>query len=128
MKNTLASVWETGKGILIFEVEAGRFLFHFFHEVDIAAVLNEGPWSFNHNILVLTRITETDQVGTVPLTHVSFWVQIYNLPMGFHSCLIVQSIGEYVGKFIAHDPENFCATWRNYLRVRVSIDTQKPRK
>ena len=47
MKNTLASVWEPGKGINIKEVGAGRYLFQFYHEVDVNMVLNNWPWTFN---------------------------------------------------------------------------------
>ena len=42
MKNTSASVWEPGKGINITKVGSGRFLFPFFHEVDVMAVLSKG--------------------------------------------------------------------------------------
>ena len=40
---------------------------------------------------------ETDQADIVPLNQVTFWVQIHNLPVGFHSIKIVKDIGDYVG-------------------------------
>ena len=40
--------------------------------------------------LVLKRLLENEQVDKVPLNHVSFWVQIPNLPFGFWSSKIVK--------------------------------------
>ena len=121
MKTTLASLWE-GKGINVMEVGDCGYLFQFYHEVDVIGVLDDRLWTFNQHLLVLKRVTAEDQVDKVALDHVSFWVQLHNLPIGFHTSKIVQGIGDYVGTFLASDVNNFSGTWRNFLRVRVSID------
>ena len=41
MKYTLASIWEPGRGINVMEVGGGRYLFQFFHEVDVMVVLKK---------------------------------------------------------------------------------------
>ena len=97
MKNTMASIREPRKGIAVTEVGAGRYLFQFFHEFDVITILNNGLWTFNQHILVVRRLMETDQADRVPLNQVTFWVQIRNLPVGFHSIKIVKDIGDYVG-------------------------------
>ena len=74
MKNTMASIWEPGKGIAVTKVGAGRYLFQFFHEFDVITVLNNGPWTFNQHILVVRRLMETDQADIVFLNQVTFWV------------------------------------------------------
>ena len=60
MKNTMASIWELGKGIVVTEVGAGKYLFQFFHEFDVITVLNNGAWTFNQHILVVRRLMVTD--------------------------------------------------------------------
>ena len=50
---------------------AGRYIFQFFHEVDVDHVIQNGPRTFNHLILM-----EHEQAHKVPLTHVAFWVLI----------------------------------------------------
>ena len=67
-KNTLALLWEPRKGITITEVDAGRYLFQFYHEVDISALINNGPWTFIQHTLVLRRLAETEQAERVPLS------------------------------------------------------------
>ena len=39
MKNTLASVWESGKGITVIDVGEGRYLFRLFHKVDVNVLI-----------------------------------------------------------------------------------------
>ena len=80
MKSTLASLWRPVRGVCIRELEAGRYLFQFFHELDFERVMDGGPWTFSQNILLVQRITPNDQALQVPLTRVEFWVQIHNLP------------------------------------------------
>ena len=55
-------------------------------------------------------------------------LQQHHLPIGFRTSKIVQNIGDYVGQFMESDDNNFTSTWQDYLRVRVSIDIQKPLK
>ena len=47
----------------------GRYLFQFFHEVDVSTVLHNGSWTFNQQTLVLRRLMEDDQVDKIPLNH-----------------------------------------------------------
>ena len=77
---------------------------------------------------MLTRVIEDDQADKIPLNHVSFWVQIHNLPTGFRSSKIVQDIGTYIGTFLEMDSDNFNGIWRTYLPVRVNIDIRTPLK
>ena len=104
------------------------FLFQFFHEIDIKRVLDSGPWTFEQHILLVHRLEADEQPQQVPLFHTTFWVQAYNIPIGFQSEKVVQSIGTYIGSFLESDVNNFKGVWRNYMRLRVSIDVRKPLK
>ena len=41
---------------------------------------------------------------------------------------MLQNIGDYIGEFQASDENNLMGVWRNYMRIRVSIDVRKPLK
>jgi hypothetical protein len=56
MKVRMAEVWKPVKGVTIKEATTGKFLFHFAHPLDMEAVLNGGPWTFDNNMLVLERV------------------------------------------------------------------------
>ncbi|KAL9441583.1 hypothetical protein AB3S75_020141 [Citrus x aurantiifolia] len=128
MKNTMAALWRPGKGVCIKDLSPTLFLFHFFHEVDLKHVIDLGPWTFDQHVLILKRLGENEQPHRVPLFHTLFWVQVYNLPIGFLSEKVLTNIGNYIREFQASDPNNFMGVWRNYMRIRVSIDVRQPLK
>lgn len=48
-------------------------------------------------------------------------VQLHGLGAGFMSQRVVADIGNYIGKFVESDANNFVGVWRDHFRVRVSI-------
>ncbi|KAK1404491.1 hypothetical protein POM88_004096 [Heracleum sosnowskyi] len=129
MQETLSSIWRPVKGVFMEETSfPNLFMFKFFHELDIKRVLDDGPWTFNQQVLLFKRMDVNEQLKDIRLTDVYLWVQIYDLPIGFNSECVLRSIGDYLGKFLEVDPKNFQGLWRNYLRVKVAIDVQFPLK
>ena len=64
----------------------------------------------------------------VPLNQITIWVQLHNLPVGFHSVKILQNIGNYIGTFLVADDTNFTGTRKPFLRIRVEMDVERPLK
>ncbi|KAL8093146.1 hypothetical protein AgCh_035147 [Apium graveolens] len=46
MQHRMAALWRPGKGVYIKEVDRNRYIFQFYHEVDITRVLEGSPWTF----------------------------------------------------------------------------------
>ncbi|KAH9670971.1 reverse transcriptase domain-containing protein [Citrus sinensis] len=128
MKHTMASLWRPGKGVCIRDLSPTLFLFQFFHEIDVKRVLESGPWTFDQHILLVKRLEENEQPQNIPLFFTSFWIQVYNLPVGFMSEKILKDIGSYIGVFVASDENNLMGIWKNYMRIRVTTDVRKPLK
>ena len=95
MKNTMASLWRPGRGVCIKNLSPTLFLFQFFHEIDVRRVLESCPWTFDQHILIIRRLGVDEQPQNIPLFHTYLWVQVYNLPLGFQSEKILQSIGNF---------------------------------
>ena len=53
---------------------------------------------------------------------------MYNLPIGFLSEKVLINISNNIGEFQSSNPNNLMGVWRNYMRIRVSIDVRKPLK
>lgn len=67
MKSKLADIWRPAMGINIKDLDAGIFLFQFYHAEDMKWVLNGGPWSFGGTMLVLANIPRGEEPSEVPL-------------------------------------------------------------
>lgn len=96
--------------------------------MDLRKVLDGGPWSFEQNMLVYKQMAESEDPHLVNLNDIDIWIQVYDIPKGFISENILKSIGNYVGKYVKSDPANFEGMWKSYVRIRVTIDTQKALK
>lgn len=128
MKQTFAALWRPGRGVHIREIDVNLYLFQFYHVVDIKRVIDGSPWSFNRKVLVIARMKDGDVPRSVRLNSLDVWVQIHDLRAGFMTEKIVKEVGNYIGCFVESCPRNFKEGWKEYLRVRVTMDLPKPLK
>ncbi|MBA0692982.1 hypothetical protein Goari_010501 [Gossypium aridum] len=56
MKSTMANLWHPVKGVQIRDLGGKRYLFKFFHIIDMERVLKWSPWTFNNHLLVLHKL------------------------------------------------------------------------
>uniref|UniRef100_A0A803NGT3 DUF4283 domain-containing protein n=1 Tax=Cannabis sativa TaxID=3483 RepID=A0A803NGT3_CANSA len=125
MQNTLASLWQPGKGMFVKELDLNLYIFQFYHEIDIQRVMDGSPWTFNRFQLVFERLKRGEDPRSVSLHRLDIWVQLHNLKTGFMTEANARNVGNYIGSFIKSDPKNFLGIWRDYLRIRVTINIEK---
>nr|GLL37660.1 uncharacterized protein LOC112095587 [Ipomoea trifida] len=117
-RDVMASVWRPARGVSVKDIGEDRFLFQFYHEMDVARVTEDGLWSFDQNLVVLRRLDNGESPVTVPLNIATFWVQVHKLPVSFMSEKVVKVIADYIGSFVRSDPTNFTSQWKTFLRRR----------
>lgn len=128
MQNVLASIWRPKEGMEIHDIGDMRYSFVFYHPMDVQKVIEGGPWAFEQGMLVYKQIAGDEDPKEIALNEVDIWVQIYDLPKGFVSETIFQSIADYIGGFVKSDPANINGVWKLYYRVRARMDVSKPIK
>jgi 14-3-3 protein epsilon len=128
MKVRMADLWRPVKGVAIKEAKPGLFLFHFNHNLDMEAVLKNGPWTFDNHLLIVERAQVGVQIETIPLYHADFWVQVHDLPMGFMKEKVGIALGNFIGSLVEYDKNNKTSFWRQYMRLRVRLDVRNPLK
>ncbi|XP_019193159.1 PREDICTED: uncharacterized protein LOC109187428 [Ipomoea nil] len=109
-------------------LDENLFLFQFPHQKDRQRVLDDGPWSYENNTLICDVVPPGTRPEDVPLEAISFWVRIHGLPAIYASTDFITRVGNYVGSFLAIDPNNFGGSWRSYQRIRVRLDLSVPLK
>ncbi|XP_074347321.1 uncharacterized protein LOC141686168 [Apium graveolens] len=128
MQNVLASLWRPKEGIEVHDVGGHRFSFVFFHILDMQKVLDAGPWTFEQSLLVYHKLEGNEDPHGVNLEKSDIWVQVYDLPIGLVYENVMMNIGNFVGKFVKSDSANFNGGWRMFVRIRVTLDLNKPLK
>lgn len=93
-------------GITINDIKPGLFLFQFYHTDDLQWVKKGGPWSFNNALLVLNSIKLSEDPTKVSLMEVEFWIQVYDLPVGYMSETVGKHLGYFFGTFLEYDANN----------------------
>lgn len=115
-------------GINIKDLKPGIFLFQFYHKDDMNWVVNNGPWTFDSALLMVNTVQTGEDPTKVSLHEVDFWIQIYELPVGYMSELVGKQLGNFFGTFLQYDSKNNSSIWREYMRVRIRLDVRKPLK
>ncbi|XP_019199062.1 PREDICTED: uncharacterized protein LOC109192810 [Ipomoea nil] len=128
MQQVLASVWRPVMGMYAVTLVDDLFLFQFPHSKDLQRVIEDGPWSFDNQLLVCDQVPVGTRPEDVALDSIPFWVQVHGLPAMYASPDFVAKIGDYVGSFIAADPFNFGGAWRSFYRIRVRMSVSAPLK
>lgn len=126
MQHTLAALWKPGRGVYIKALEANLFLFQFYHEIDIKRVIDGSPWSFNRKVLLIARMQENVNPRCMPLNTLDLWVQIHDMQPGFMSEKIIMEVGNQIGTYVSSCPNNYKGVWREYMRIRITMDISKP--
>lgn len=121
MQNVLASIWRPKEGVEIHDLGDMRYSFVFYHPLDVQKIVEGGPWSFEQGMLVYKQIEGDEDPKTVTLNEIDIWVQVYDVPKGFVSEPILQSIANTIGVFVKSDPANLNGLWKSYYRIRVRI-------
>lgn len=128
MQNMFASLWRPREGMEVHDIGGYRYSFVFYHVLDVKKVIEGGPWSFEQNLLIYHELSDKEDPHLVKLNKMDIWVQVYDLPKGCISETILQSIGNYVGCYVCSDPANMDGMWKQFVRIRVTMDVDKPLK
>ncbi|KAH1128991.1 hypothetical protein J1N35_000369 [Gossypium stocksii] len=128
LRNTMADLWHLIGGICISDLGDKRYLFQFFHKVDVNRFLVGTPWFFNNHLLILQRIPNGEDPDAIVLNSVEFWIQVHELPLGLMTETMAREFDDFCGKFIDYDTSMPSLGHKNYMRIRVCLDVSAPLK
>ena len=88
--------------------------------------MDGGPWFFRGDAVLLEEYDGITKPSMVKFRNLNLWVQVYDVPTGFRTKNIGRQIGEKIGQFLMVDLDDETCGWRNYLRIRIKLDVEKP--
>lgn len=128
VRSRIASTWKPNRGVSIREIGGGRMMFQFYHKLDVKRVLEGAPWSFGNGPLILHQLRSGGVPLSVPLNKINFWLQIYDLPMGFFTEKVGTMLGNFIWQFLEYDGTIKEEVWKPFIRIKVEVDVSLPLK
>ena len=123
---TFKPLWKTRHSFTIQDLGKNCLAFVFEDAMDLERVLVNKPWSFEKSLVVFQRLMEDGPINDTLFSHVSFWVQLHNLPIRRMTEEVAIAIGKSIGgveKVAASDDDK---GGENCMRIRVRMDVTRP--
>lgn len=122
---TMRAAWDLAQEVKIRPLEDNLYTLQFSCLGDWERVMEEGPWNFKGNAVILAEYDGYTKPSEVKLDSVEIWIQIHDLPGGYYS--MIKSLAGKVGEYIYAEPSSHDFEG-NFYRVRVRINVEKPLK
>lgn len=123
-KQTITQAWRLKNPVEIQDLNKNLFLFRFSTKKDADAVLKNGPWNFDRNLLILDRISGDEQPSDMEMFRVSFWVRVYDFPLKLRSEAMAKKIESIMGLYEEVDMKD-CHRMGRFIRLKVSLDLRQ---
>ncbi|KAL9443380.1 hypothetical protein AB3S75_016688 [Citrus x aurantiifolia] len=128
LKTAMQWVWRTSREVKIEKLGDNVFMFKFGSEVDKRSIMVVGPWHFDRALIALTELAGIRDIKTQDFSHVSFWVQIDDVPIMCMSKEMAAELGKVIGKVEEVETDAAGECFSQFLRFRLSVDIIKPLK
>lgn len=124
-KTTIAQALKTNKGVEIRNLERNLLAFRFLSVNDKEAVIKGCPRNFDRRLIVLNDLMRNQNPNKVDLSRTQLWVPVYEIPLGFCTKEIEETIRNTLGSFIKWDQLEEYRVGKS-MRVRILMDITKP--
>jgi len=115
--------WTTNCQLLL--CSKGFFVVQFESMEDYQKVTMQGPWFWGRAGLFITPWFPEFDANTMVVTKMPVWVRLPNLPLPYWHHLVLEDIGNLLGRFIKIDKERQDKGLFTYARICVEIDLSK---
>ena len=126
LAQALGRIWCPMKGIGCKDLGENHFLFTFLQPSGKRRALEEGPWMFGKDLVVVVDYDERKTLEELEFVHIPIWVRALKMPFGLMKKEIGVAIGREIGDFLEMEVEEDGTAVGQYLRIKVRMDIRKP--
>jgi hypothetical protein len=126
LENALGRIWCPIKGTECKDLGENHFLFTFRQHSGKRRALEDGPWNFGKDLVVVVDFDGYKTVDEMDFTIIPIWVRVMNLPLGFMTRECGEEIGNIIGEFVEMESEDGDLAVGQHLRIKVRLDITKP--
>jgi hypothetical protein len=126
LAQALGKIWCPIKGINCKDLGDNRFLFTFLQPAGKCRALEDGPWIFGKDLVVMVELDEMKTLEEVEFAYLSIWIRAMKMPFGMMNKATGKAIGSEVGEFMVMELEDDETVVRQFLRIKVRLDICKP--
>jgi hypothetical protein len=123
---TFKPLWKTKKSFSVQDLGKNRIALVFDDTLDLERVLANEPWSFDKFLVVFKQHCDDTLIDDLWFSHVSFWVQIHNLPVRRMTEDSAAVIGKTLGQVERVADKEDERGSENCMRVRIRLDVTRP--
>lgn len=123
---TLGGIWSPFTGVECKDLGRNRFLFSFHDEASKRKALDNGPWTFNKELLVMEGFMPSKTIDEYEFKTVPIWVRAYGIPMGMMNLDTGNLVGGQVGEFLDEDLDDDGSAMGEFMRIKIRMDITIP--
>jgi hypothetical protein len=114
------------KGVTCKDLGENLFLFTFTQAAGKRRVLEDGPWMFGKDLVVMADFDESKSIEELKFIYIPVWVRVSKLPLGMMNKAVGEAIGGEMGEFVEMEKEEDVSAVGRFLRVKIRWDIRKP--
>jgi hypothetical protein len=101
-------------------------LFTFHQPSGKRRALEEGPWMFGKDLVVMVDFDESKALEELVLAFIPIWVRVSRLPFGMVNKVVGEAIGGEMGEFLEMDKGEDGSAVGRFLRIKIRFDIHEP--
>jgi hypothetical protein len=114
------------RGVTCKDLGENMFLFTFNQAVGKRRALEDGPWMFGKDLVVMADFDESKSLEELEFIYIPIWVRISKLPFGIMNKVVGEAIGGEMGEFMEMEKEEDGSAVGRFLRIKIRMDIRKP--
>lgn len=123
---SLGKVWCPIKGIHCKEAGKNMFVFTFFQESGKRKALENGPWMFDKELVVVEDFVPCKRMEDYEFNNIPIWFRVFSLPLGMMNAESTEEIGNLVGTFVEADTCPDGTAIGRFMRIKFRMRIDKP--